>query len=75
MNRVLQAAGRVIRSETDRGVLLLMDARYTENRYRQLFPGWWQPWSVKSDAALRAELKGFWDAGAGNGPERRPLHA
>ncbi len=38
MNRVLQATGRVIRSETDRGVVLLIDARFAEQRYRRLFP-------------------------------------
>ena len=43
MNRVLQAIGRVIRSETDRGVVLLIDARFAEPRYRRLFPAWWQP--------------------------------
>ena len=42
MNRVLQATGRVIRSETDRGVVLLIDARFAEPRYRRLFPAWWQ---------------------------------
>ena len=38
MNRVLQAAGRVIRSETDRGVVLLVDTRFMEPGYRRLFP-------------------------------------
>ena len=38
MNRVLQAIGRVIRSETDHGVVLLIDARFNETRYRRLFP-------------------------------------
>lgn len=41
MNRVLQAAGRVIRSELDRGVVLLIDRRFREERYRQLLPSWW----------------------------------
>lgn len=36
INRVLQAMGRVIRSETDRGFILLIDQRYLENRYRKI---------------------------------------
>lgn len=36
LNRVLQAMGRVIRSETDRGFILLIDQRYLENRYRRV---------------------------------------
>ena len=43
MNRVLQAIGRVIRSETDRGIVLLLDTRFAQQRYRRLFPAWWQP--------------------------------
>jgi len=41
MNKVMQAAGRVIRSETDRGAVLLIDTRYTSNDYKGLFPGEW----------------------------------
>ena len=43
INRVLQAAGRVIRSEEDRGVILLIDQRYAQSRYRSLLPVHWQP--------------------------------
>ena len=37
-NRVLQATGRVIRTETDRGIIVLIDECFTCTRYRQLFP-------------------------------------
>ena len=37
-NRVLQAAGRVIRTETDRGVIVFIDERYAEPPYRELMP-------------------------------------
>ena len=37
-NRVLQATGRVIRTETDRGIIVLIDERFTHARYRRLFP-------------------------------------
>jgi DNA excision repair protein ERCC-2 len=42
MQRVLQAAGRLIRSEDDRGSALLIDRRYLETRYERLFPSWWK---------------------------------
>ena len=42
MQKVLQAGGRVIRSETDRGVLVLVDDRYREVNYRHLLPEHWQ---------------------------------
>jgi DNA excision repair protein ERCC-2 len=41
MQRVLQAVGRLIRSEEDRGSALLIDRRFRESRYRSLFPTWW----------------------------------
>jgi DNA excision repair protein ERCC-2 len=60
MNRVLQAIGRVIRSETDRGVVLLIDARFAEPRYRRLFPAWWQPARARNPAEIRQALAEFW---------------
>ena len=41
MQKVVQAAGRVIRTPTDTGVVLLLDERYREYRYRSLLPDWW----------------------------------
>ena len=41
MNRVVQAAGRLIRNESDRGTILLIDRRYADARYRDLLPPWW----------------------------------
>jgi DNA excision repair protein ERCC-2 len=62
-NRVLQAAGRVIRSETDRGFVLLVDRRFTEARYRQNFPPHWRhaQW-VKNEEAIGALIASFWKA-------------
>ena len=60
MNRVLQATGRVIRSETDRGVVLLIDARFAEPRYRRLFPAWWHPARARNTAEIRSALAKFW---------------
>ncbi|MGC1480134.1 MAG: helicase C-terminal domain-containing protein, partial [Chthoniobacterales bacterium] len=42
MQRVLQAVGRLIRSETDEGVALLVDRRFREARTRVLLPKWWR---------------------------------
>lgn len=41
MNKVLQAAGRVIRSETDYGVVLLIDSRFRTAKYHALYPAYW----------------------------------
>lgn len=41
LQKVVQAAGRVIRSPDDRGMLMLMDARYSWPRYQQLLPASW----------------------------------
>jgi DNA excision repair protein ERCC-2 len=60
MNRVLQSVGRVIRSETDHGVVLLIDARFDELRYRRLFPPWWKFVKVRNSDALRETVAGFW---------------
>ena len=43
IQKVVQAAGRVIRSQHDRGVVMLIDDRFGEARVRQLMPKWWSP--------------------------------
>ena len=42
MNKVMQAAGRVIRGEKDRGVVVLIDDRFHTTEYLRLFPVHWQ---------------------------------
>ena len=42
IQKVVQAAGRVIRTESDTGAILLLDERYLEYRYRRLLPEWWR---------------------------------
>ena len=42
VRKVIQAAGRVIRGDQDRGVLVLIDERFAESRVQQMFPAWWQ---------------------------------
>ena len=60
MTRVLQAGGRVIRSGMDRGVILLIDDRFTSYSYRSLFPSYWNPQSVRDRKNLQHILKKFW---------------
>lgn len=64
MNKVLQAAGRVIRGEQDRGVVLLIDQRFTTGAYRRLFPEhWWGYTAVRSPEELEHRIRAFWQAG------------
>ncbi len=61
MNRVLQAAGRVIRTEDDRGVVLLIDDRFAAPEYRQLIPQHWRGLSYVGDhQSLGYLLEKFW---------------
>ena len=60
MNRVLQTAGRVIRSETDRGVICLIDNRFNESRYRRLMPSQWQVKLSRNRENLANALAEFW---------------
>ena len=63
IRRVLQAAGRVIRTERDRGVVLLIDTRYREERIRALMPPHWDVRDVKKLTELKALLERFWASG------------
>lgn len=65
MNKVLQAAGRVIRDEGDKGIVLLADQRFNRFDYRQLFPKHWQSAkSVMSLNELTEEIQAFWQKNA-----------
>ena len=62
MNKVLQAAGRVVRTPQDKGVVLLLDDRFAQPDTARLFPPHWQHIRyLPGTAALEAALKGFWD--------------
>ncbi|MCL4300541.1 MAG: ATP-dependent DNA helicase [Anaerolineae bacterium] len=61
LNRVMQAAGRVIRTEQDRGVILLIDERLTLSRYTRLFPPEWRHFQVvRHHEGLEERLRHFW---------------
>ncbi|MDD4850142.1 MAG: ATP-dependent DNA helicase [Gemmiger sp.] len=63
MNKVLQAAGRVIRTPQDKGVVLLIDNRFTQPSYRKLMPPHWAHLTtLTSPAALTGALANFWGA-------------
>ncbi len=61
INRVLQAAGRVIRTEDDMGVVVLLDERFSGHIYRELLPPEWSPAARASDGCrLKDVLTDFW---------------
>ena len=62
MNKVLQAAGRVIRTKEDRGVVLLIDSRYTRAEYRCLMPPHWGHLRyVSAPGQAQALVQAFWN--------------
>ena len=63
MNRVVQAAGRVVRNVSDRGVIILIDPRFTRSEYQQYFPRHWVPQIVKS-SQVNLALTQFWSGGS-----------
>lgn len=60
MNKVLQAAGRVIRTASDRGIIGLLDDRFLRSDYRQLFPREWSQYQVHTLDSLPGALEAFW---------------
>ena len=60
MNKVLQAAGRVIRTASDRGIIGLLDDRFLRSDYRQLFPREWSQYEVHTLDSLPGALEAFW---------------
>lgn len=63
MNKVLQAAGRVIRTPEDKGVVLLIDGRFCQADYRRLMPPHWTQFrAVDGIPSLKRELEAFWNS-------------
>ena len=61
MNKVLQAAGRVIRTPEDKGVVLLLDDRFALPEYARLFPPHWRHIRyLRSNDELEQQLHHFW---------------
>lgn len=61
MNKVLQAAGRVIRTKEDRGVVLLLDERFLQREYLELFPQEWQGYDRCTIRSAGQKIKDFWN--------------
>ncbi|WP_242942987.1 ATP-dependent DNA helicase [Eubacterium uniforme] len=60
MNKVLQAAGRVIRTDTDRGVIALLDDRFNTWQYKQFFPREWDDVYFGNTNDIVNKIKEFW---------------
>lgn len=61
-NRIMQAAGRVIRTETDKGIITLLDSRYSNNQYKPLFPHIWRDaWVCHDQDNMIKLINNFWD--------------
>jgi len=60
MNKVQQAAGRVIRTEEDRGVILLLDERFFDRRYREVFPREWERYGICNIENVGIQIEEFW---------------
>lgn len=61
MNKVLQAAGRVIRTPKDRGVILLLDDRFLRREYQELFPREWEHFKLVNQRNVGQCLTDFWN--------------
>ena len=66
MNKVLQAAGRVIRTKEDTGAILLMDERFLNRDYRNLFPREWNDACTCTLGNVEKHLQAFWDVSEEN---------
>lgn len=61
MNKVLQAAGRVIRTVSDIGVVVLLDERFLRREYQELFPREWSSFEVCNVGNVARKLRQFWE--------------
>lgn len=61
MNKVLQAAGRVIRTENDIGVIALLDERFRGAEYQKTFPREWKHMETVKMETIRENIEEFWN--------------
>lgn len=61
MNKVLQAAGRVIRTIEDHGIIALLDERFLESSYRKLFPREWEQYRICNLNNVKQTASDFWE--------------
>ncbi len=60
MNKVLQAAGRVIRTDTDKGIILLLDDRFLRPEVQEMFPWEWSEYGMVTRRTIGGWLERFW---------------
>ena len=70
MNKVLQSAGRVIRTDEDEGIILLLDERFSSYRYRQMFPAEWENPSFCTLGTVEEQTRRFWEMRKAKGRQR-----
>lgn len=61
MNKVLQSAGRVIRTAEDIGVVALLDERFLEPQYRRMFPREWSQYEIVNVSQISGKIENFWN--------------
>ena len=61
INKVLQAAGRVIRTEKDKGIVALLDERFMQKSYYDLFPREWKNIKLVSTNTVKSDVKAVWE--------------
>lgn len=61
MNKVLQSAGRVIRTAEDIGIVALLDERFLTPQYRRMFPREWSQYEVVSVSEISRKIENFWN--------------
>ena len=61
MNKVLQAAGRVIRTDQDKGVILLLDERFLNHANQQMFPREWEDYRTTTVEQVQEQVQAFWN--------------
>ena len=62
MNKVLQAAGRVIRTAEDVGIVALLDERFLQMSYRRMFPREWESFETVNVDSIGKRVERFWDS-------------
>jgi Rad3-related DNA helicase len=62
MNKVLQAAGRVIRTSDDIGIIALLDERFLQSSYVRLFPREWDNYHEVGLTQIEKKIERFWDS-------------
>lgn len=62
MNKVLQAAGRVIRTVEDIGIVALLDERFLQYAYLRMFPREWAGYERVNCGSIAKRVEWFWDS-------------